>query len=300
MSHRIVWIGAGVCTVCTVGLLACGDPEATAAPAEPVDQGSVENPPENRPVQPDASHDHPAHPATPPDKPIRAVKSTEALETRDGVSLEADLYLGAPGSDGVVLLHMIPPHYDRTSWPESFLDKAAEAGWHLCVVDRRGSGKSGGTPRDAYEGEKGKYDVEACVKRLEAHGLDQLAVFGASNGTTSALDYTAWADATEGVKKPDLLGFLTGGAYTEAQTDVVMAEDLPAVFTYSTEEREWSAALKDVSPKWVFHEYPGGAHGTKMFAAKPVVERDLLRALARTFEPAEPAEATNASTEQGK
>ena len=73
--------------------------------------------------------------------------------------------------------------------------------------------------------------------------------------------------------------------------DIVEAEDLPAVFTFSTEERAWSAALKDVSPKWVFHEYPGGEHGTKMFEAKPQVERDLLRALARTFEP---------ESEQGK
>ena len=232
-----------------------------------------------------SEHDHDAAPAAPPPKPTPSVKSTETLTTRDGVALEADLYLGTPGSDGLVLLHMIPPHWDRTSWPASFLDKVAEAGWHLCVLDRRGSGKSAGEPKEAYEGEKGRYDVEACVKRLEAQGLDQLAVFGASNGTTSALDYTAWAAETDGIKKPDLLGFMTGGAYTENQTDVVQAEDVTAVFTFSTEEREWSAGLKDVSPKWVFHEYPGGAHGTKMFEAKPQVERDLMRALARTFEP---------------
>ncbi|MCB9677249.1 MAG: alpha/beta fold hydrolase [Alphaproteobacteria bacterium] len=214
--------------------------------------------------------------------PAPSVKHTETLQTRDGIELEADIWLGEPGANGVVLLHMIPPHWDRTSWPTSFVEMLSKQGWSLCVVDRRGSGKSGGAPTDAYQGEKGKYDVEACVKRLQAHGLGKLGIVGASNGTTSMLDYAVWAPG-EGLPEPAVLGFMTGGPYTENQTGVVLVEHIPAVFTFSQAEREWSGGLKGVSPKWTFHEYLTGDHGTKMFDVRPDVAHDLLRGLTKGF-----------------
>jgi len=213
------------------------------------------------------------------------LKSTEVLNTRDGVVLEADLYLQKPGAPGVVLLHMIPPHYERSSWPVSFLDGLVEQGYSLCVVDRRGAGQSKGVAKEAYEGPKGRYDVEACVKRLAKHGIGKLGVIGASNGTTSALDYALWAAEDPALPDVAAMGLMTGGTYTENQNKVSLAKQIPAVFTYSTEEREWSVAQKEQSKSWVFHEYPGGAHGTKMFAKKPAVTGDLLSFLAEKLAP---------------
>lgn len=227
----------------------------------------------------------PATEAVPPQKPVpgpRLKTATapvvETLETRDGVALKADLHLAEAGAPGVVLLHMIPPHFERSSWPSSFRGELTSRGYNVCVPDRRGAGESKGEPKEAYEGEKGRYDVEACVKRLQAHGLGKLAVLGASNGTTSMIDYADWA-ASEGLPVPVLLGFLTGGGYTETNTPIAKVAKIPAVFTYSVEEREWSHAQKAVNKDWVFHEYPGGEHGTKMFEAKPTVHADLARAI---------------------
>jgi pimeloyl-ACP methyl ester carboxylesterase len=213
--------------------------------------------------------------AEPPDK------LTETLTTRDGVALVADVYPAAEsGASGVVLLHMIPPHWDRSSWPSPFVDALRAKGWAVCVPDRRGSGDSEGVPKEAYEGDKGRADVEACVKRLQQDGLGKLAVIGASNGTTSALDYTAWARTEEALPVPAALGFMTGGGYTENQTELAAAKGIPAIFTFSTAERKWSAASEGADPAWVHKEYAGGDHGTKMFAAKPEVATDLVTFLA--------------------
>ena len=198
------------------------------------------------------------------------------LTTRDGVSLVGDLYT-AGGADrpGFVLLHMIPPSYDRTGWTRSFIDRLSAACWNAIAIDRRGAGESGGTARDAYTGEYGRYDVEAAVKRLQDEGLASLAVIGASNGTTSMIDYSVWA-AGEGLPEVAALGFMTGGTYTEAQTAMGDVPKVPAIFTYSTGERDWSVNQQPLDPgTWSFQEYAEGDHGTKMFSAAPEVEEDL-------------------------
>jgi hypothetical protein len=90
------------------------------------------------------------------------------------------------------------------------------------------------------------------------------------------LDYAVWA-GTEGLPEPVALGYMTGGSYTEAQNDVADAPPVPAVFTYSTDERLWSVAQQSSDPgSWVFHEYPQGDHGTRMFTAAPDVSDDLV------------------------
>jgi pimeloyl-ACP methyl ester carboxylesterase len=210
-------------------------------------------------------------------------RQTETLTTRDGVELVADLYAPAEAAEapaGVVLLHMIPPHWDRSSWPASFIGELQAKGWAVCVPDRRGAGDSKGIAREAYEGDTGRYDVEACVKRLQQDGLGKLAVIGASNGTTTALDYTAWAKTEEELPVPAALGFMTGGGYTENQTKLSEAKGIPAVFTFSTAEAKWSTASKGADPQWVHREYAGGDHGTKMFEAKPEVAQHLIAFLA--------------------
>ena len=198
------------------------------------------------------------------------------LTTSDGVALAADYLRGPAGAPGVCLFHMIPPSNDRTNWPADFVASLHGEGWAVLVVDRRGAGDSAGVATEAYEGPNGKLDVDACMARLAADGAGPLAILGASNGTTAMLDYTVWAKA-EGLVEPVAVGFLTGGTYTENQNRMDALGAVPAVFTFSTEEAAWSDAQRARDPgSWVFHEYPGGAHGTRMFAAAPEVADDLI------------------------
>jgi pimeloyl-ACP methyl ester carboxylesterase len=233
--------------------LACGpaDPEADTDPV--VDTDPVE----------DTDTDPPA-----------AVEVT--VVTRDGVTLVADHY-AAEGADrpGLVLLHMIPPTWDRTSWPVGFVTRLQAHDWHVLVLDRRGAGESEGVASEAYDGEKGAWDVEAAVAFLKAQGAGDIALLGASNGTTSQIDYAVIADL-EGLTEPVAMGFMTGGTYTEEQHEMPAVPPVPSVFTYSTAENEWSLVQQTLNPgSWVFHEYADGAHGTQMFDAAPQVADDL-------------------------
>lgn len=207
------------------------------------------------------------------------------LTTRDDVTLVADWYdSGVSGSPAFVLLHMIPPNNDRTNWPANFIDRLVEQGWSALVVDRRGAGASGGEAIEAYEGPNGKHDVEAATAFLQDRGAGELAIIGASNGTTSMLDYTVWAP-TEGLPEPVAVGLMTGGTYTENQNPMSALPQIPAVFTYSTAERGWSEAQRPLDPgTWSFLEYEGGAHGTQMFDAKPKVKGDLVDFFAGVLE----------------
>lgn len=201
-----------------------------------------------------------------------------SLVTRDGVTLAADYYPAASeGRPALVLLHMVPPDYDRTSWPADFIELLRAEGWGVIVPDRRGAGDSGGEATDAYRGEGGRFDVEACVDAVMGAGASEVALLGASNGTTSALDYAAWSGG-EGLQEPSAVGFMTGGTYTENQTPMSELPIIPAVFTYSTLERDWSESQRALDPlhNWTFLEYEDGAHGTGMFAAAPRVETDLV------------------------
>ncbi len=200
-----------------------------------------------------------------------------AVVTADGVPLQVDVYPG--GEDVVVLLHMIPPHFDRSSWPAGFIAALRAEGWTVAVPDRRGAGASKGVAEDAYKGPGGREDVAAVVRHVQTRGtVQKLAIIGASNGTTSMVDYAHWSAANE-MPVPVMLGFMTGGPYTENNLPLAKVAQIPAIYTYSTKERDWSESQRKVATKGVFHEYPGGDHGTKMFAVKPDVTRDLLAAL---------------------
>jgi hypothetical protein len=146
----------------------------------------------------------------------------------------------------------------------------------VLVVDRRGAGGSEGEPVDAYEGPKGRNDVEACVVRLTEDGYGPISLIGASNGTTSMVDYAIWAPS-QALPAPVALGFMTGGTYTENNNPMADLPQLPAVFTFSTAERDWSEAQRPLDPgSWIFHEYADGDHGTRMFTADPTVTDDLV------------------------
>lgn len=204
------------------------------------------------------------------------VETDLQLSTRDGVDLVADLYPGSPGEEVVVLLHMTPVGgWNRTDWPDSFIDDLRAQGWWVVALDRRGAGDSGGVAQEAFDGPAGKFDVEAAVLAATERGAGAPVLIGASNGTTSALDYAVWA-AGEGLPEPVALGFMTGGSYTENQNPLV-GVDLPAVFTYSTAERDWSVGKEPGAPAgWSFLEYDGGDHGTLMFDVKPEVGADIV------------------------
>jgi pimeloyl-ACP methyl ester carboxylesterase len=170
---------------------------------------------------------------------------------------------------------MHPKNWDRTSWDVDYLQRLQDHDWNLLVIDRRGAGGSGGEVDDAFR-EPGTYDAEAGLNLLRARGADALGLIGASNGTTTTLDYTTWADGDAKLPSPVAVGFLTGGTYTELSTEIEAMPDIPAVFTYSTEERDWSVEQQALErSSWVFHEYPNGDHGTKIFAADPSVIDDL-------------------------
>jgi len=216
---------------------------------------------------------------TPPDEMVITV------ETRDGVMLEGDLYpTGIEGGPAVLLLHMIPPGNDRTNWPTDFIDLLVAQGWAVLALDRRGAGGSDGVAQEAYEGDNGKFDAEAATLALIDGGYGDLAIIGASNGTTSLLDYTVWAGG-EGLPVPVAIGFMTGGGYTETQNDMELLDSsIPAVFTYSTAERAWSEEQRPLDQgSWSFLEYDGGAHGTSMFSAKPRVKGDLIDFLQKSL-----------------
>ena len=207
------------------------------------------------------------------------------LETRDGVLLEADYYPSAyAGAPSVVLLHMYAVYYDRTGWPLDFIDTLNSHGWSVIVPDRRGAGNSEGDPEESWDGEKGKWDVEACTLRLQEDGYGDPAIIGASNGTTTMIDYAIWAPS-EGLPEAVALGFMTGGTYTIANNMVGDLPVLPAIFTYSTDEAAWSEGnIADNPGDWEFFEYPDGAHGTDMFDAAPEVADDIEGFLSKWLE----------------
>jgi len=209
------------------------------------------------------------------------------LETRDGVGLVAD-YVPASGAGrpGVVLLHENPETADRSSWPCAFLADVAARDWFVIVPDRRGAGDSEGDPTDAFESDAGRYDVEVAVAWLRDAGAGDIGVIGASNGTTSLVDYAAWAPDA-GLSQPVVLGFLSAGTYTENQTSLseVAALGTPALFYYPPAEADWNeAALASAPGNWKFQEVSSGGHGTAMLDNDPDLGTELLSSFGGVFD----------------
>lgn len=215
--------------------------------------------------------------------PVAAGVVTRA--TRDGVDIEADYLPGEAGAPAVILLHMIPPSNTRADWPDSLRQRLTARGWAVVALDRRGAGGSGGKAEDAYDGDKGRYDVEPFAKLLTDEGYGDLAIIGASNGTTTMIDYAVWAP-TEGLPEPVALGFLSGGPYTENQTAMSAVPKVPMSFVYPPNEAAWPDAQRDLDPgTWSFKAYDGGAHGTRMFTTdvSDAVQADVEAFLASSL-----------------
>jgi X-Pro dipeptidyl-peptidase (S15 family) len=216
------------------------------------------------------------------------------MDTDDGVTLEGDLYTtGSANGPAAVLLHMNPAGgNDRSNFPSDFIDAVVAQGISVLNIDRRGAGNSGGVATEAFTGPNGKLDAKAAYDYLLAHAcaIDpaRVAYVGASNGSTTALDLTVYAETEPTVELPGALVFLTGGGYTESQNLVdanrLLLETLPIQFVYSTAEAGWSAPFENgAPPSWSFDEYSNGAHGTAMFNAEPNSVGDVADFLGETL-----------------
>jgi len=213
------------------------------------------------------------------------------MTTSDAVTLTGDhCRSGKPGSPAVVLLHMIPPHHDRTNYPEEFRRKLADKGLEVLSIDRRGAGDSGGVAKEAYTGPNGVKDVQAALDWLAANtdaDMSRFGCVGASNGTTSCLDHTVAAAKDDAVTGASALVFLTGGTYTEAQNALAgsAATSLPILFTSNIKEAGWSKkqATVEHTGGWEWKAYTPGGHGTRAFASNPEAMDDVANFLAASL-----------------
>jgi pimeloyl-ACP methyl ester carboxylesterase len=198
------------------------------------------------------------------------------IRTSDDVALVADAYPGDAGAPAVLLLHMTPKgDYRRTDWPQSFVAALAARRWSVLVPDRRGAGESGGVADDAFKGPGGRLDVDACHRWLGSYGVDRVVIVGASNGTTSMIDYAARPEP----RNPAVvgLGFLSPGPYTENQTRMVDVPRLPGFYAYPEAEREWPDTVGTLArPLEIRRMFPGDAHGTHLFGPHPELADALV------------------------
>lgn len=222
------------------------------------------------------------------------------LQTDDGVKLLADYYpSGNPGGPGVVLLHMIPPRFDYKSYPEAFIrNLVAETGASVININRRGAKGSGGVAKAAYKGEKGWLDAKAgrdfLVLSPCAVASDQIAMIGASNGTTTLLDYAVEAAAREDLDPPSRIVFMSAGQYTENQHSfraALTSIGAPPIYAvYSANEKQWNesaaAIAKAGGVAWSATMYEPGTHGTKLFSSDPGVAQVLIDFIAAGTKPA--------------
>ena len=199
-----------------------------------------------------------------------------ALTTSDGLTLEADFYpSGTEGGPGVVLLHMIPPSNDKSNFPPEFIASLHAAGLTVLNVNRRGAGNSEGDPKDAYEGDKGRLDASAAHDFLTSSAChvpaNAIGFVGASNGTTTTLDFTVAAEAGD---RPAAIVFLSPGSYTENQNKVSdhahLLNMIPIFIGYPDSESEWPESIRPLGGGgWILQQYDGGKHGTGLFTTHP-------------------------------
>ena len=195
------------------------------------------------------------------------------FETRDGVDLVGD-YLPATSANrgAIVLFHMAPADHDRSDWPTDIRAAFGDRDLNVLNVDRRGAGESAGNATDATQGIMARLDVEAAADfltdaaRVCPVDSRHVILVGASNGTTSVMDYTAGHEPE--LPHPSALIWLSPGTYTEANHRVndqrVVLDALPMLWLYPTDEPysdQWTATAPD---DWEFHR-DGAEHGTDMF-----------------------------------
>jgi hypothetical protein len=209
-------------------------------------------------------------------------KQIVQLTTDDGLTLEADLWSPAAcNGAGVVLLHMTPSGgNDRTNYPDAFIEKLVARDLTVLNVDRRGVGTDDASlKQSAYLGPNGVLDAKAAYDFLLAQPCTidpaRVVMVGASNGTTTALDFAIFAESDAVTEIPSGLVFLTGGSYTENQFAIAdhraLLDRIPILFVYAQNEAGWSEQQRSAAAPeiWTFLSYSAGDHGTRMFTAQP-------------------------------
>ncbi len=200
------------------------------------------------------------------------------FSTADGVRLTADLHPGAgTGGPAVVLLHMNPEGNDNRNFPPELVDGLNALSLTVLNVNRRGAGGSEGTARDAFEGPLGVQDAIAAQSFLVEHcssNASAMVFVGASNGTTTALDFLVASSADPAIPSPRGLVFLSAGEYTENQHAIAdnleLVKSIPVLWAYPQSEAAYHDALAaDPGAQWQFTEYAGGSHGTGLFSSNP-------------------------------
>ncbi len=212
-------------------------------------------------------------PTPPGDLPCDADEAVVEVETEDDVTLVADYQPAATSGRGaVVLLHMIPPSNDRSGYPTRVREAIQDLDLSVLNLDRRGAGDSEGSALDAYEGDGGRLDVEAAVRFLLDDAVpcavdpDRLVLVGASNGSTSVMDYLAEHDAA--LPDPAAAVWMSPGSYTENQNAIsdhrAMLEATPLLWLFPTNEPYSNGFIDARGPDWEFVER-GPMHGTRKF-----------------------------------
>ncbi len=212
-------------------------------------------------------------PVDPTSLPCSSEETVVGLTTSDGLLLAADYQPATTQNRGaVLLLHMIPPGNDRTGYPQEVRQAITDLDLSVLNIDRRGAGESEGIAQEAYEGPGGLLDVEAAMRFITNSELPcavdptQIAIVGASNGTTPVLDYAVGHDAT--LPEPAAMVWMSPGGYTENQNRITSSravlDQLPLMWLYPSSEPYSTAFIDDASPAWRFVER-GEAHGTRMF-----------------------------------
>lgn len=209
------------------------------------------------------------------------------LRTRDGIELMARYYSsGHLNSKAVVLLHMIPPYHDLNNYTPAFIQELRERGFDVINVNRRGAKGSQGSAKDAHQGPLGWLDAQAGVQFLLdspcKNDPSRIAMVGASNGTTTMIDYNIRAhhEVRADQPKAKAVVFLSGGSYTENQHSIETQLDalgpIPALFAYPQNEAEWNLGIKELAQNkdvacWQFEQYDTDAHGTFLFESNPEI-----------------------------
>jgi len=183
---------------------------------------------------------------------------------------------------------MIPPSNDKSNYPLEFIGALVDAGYSVLNVNRRGAGNSDGTPEDAYEGPSGVLDAIAAHGFMMDAGCgapaDAISFIGASNGTTTAIDFTVSADPDQ---RPPSLVLLSPGGYTENQNAIADHVDvlapLPIFIGYPNDEASWpeANAVHDTG-SWERTEYEGGRHGSGLFESHPELIGEIVAFIERT------------------
>lgn len=196
------------------------------------------------------------------------------LKTKDADDIIGDYYTAA-SNRGVILLHMMPA--DRKSWTP-FAEKLVKSGFQALAIDLRGHGESKGGPQ-GYKNFKNEdhqnsmADVVASAEYLEAQGVREISLCGASIGANLALQYL--------IKNPDARSAVLlspGLDYRGVRTDlfIMRVSATQRLYIAASDEDEYSYAsartLAENAPKnsscatKFFHN---SGHGTRIFENHP-------------------------------